>query len=110
MRPFRRSAILDAETGVQVGRVTYDGFSWAPVWSPDGDDLVYLHLSSTVVEMFMTEVNRSGAEFDFQAGLGMTDYGGLDGDSRPAWYVPEAGSAAGTASPTTAGLPQASAS
>ena len=110
MRRFRRSLILDAATGVQVGRVTYDGFSWAPVWSPDGDELVYLHLSSTVVEMFMTEVNRSGAEFDFQAGLGMADYGSLDGDSRPAWYVPEAGFAAGTASPTTPGLPQASAS
>jgi dipeptidyl aminopeptidase/acylaminoacyl peptidase len=102
--------VLDAATGVQVGRVTYDGFSWAPVWSPEGDELVYLHLSSTVVEMFMTEVNRSGAGFDLQAGLGMTDYGGLDGDSRPAWYVPGSGSAAATASPTATALPHASVS
>jgi Tol biopolymer transport system component len=94
--------VLDAATGSQVGRVTYDGFSWAPVWSPDGDELVYLHLSSTVVEMFMTEVNRSGASFDLQAGL--------EGDSRPAWYVPGSGSAAETAWPTTPALPQASAS
>jgi hypothetical protein len=80
------------------------------VWSPGGDELVYLHLSSTVVEMFMTEVNRSGADFDLQAGPHMTDYRGLDGHSGPAWYVPGSGSAAGIASPPAAALPQASAS
>jgi hypothetical protein len=66
--------------------------------------------SSTVVEMFMTEVNRSGAEFDVQAGFGMTDYGGLDGGSRPTWYVPGSGSAAGTASPEVAALSRPNAS
>jgi hypothetical protein len=81
-----------------------------PVWSPDGDKLVYLHLTSTVVEMFMSEVNRSGAEFGVQAGLDMTDHGELDGESRPAWYVPGSGSSAGMASPIATALPQASAS
>ena len=80
------------------------------MWSPAGDELVYLHLSSTVVEMFMTEVNRSGANFDLGAGLAMTDFSGLDGDSRPAWYVPASGSVAGTASPMVTALSQASAS
>ncbi len=101
--------VLDAATGAQVGRVTYDGFSWAPVWSPEGDQLVYLHLTSTVVEMFMTEVNRSDAGFDFQPGLDLTDYGSLDGDSRPAWYVGGSESAP-SPSPADSALASASAS
>lgn len=85
--------VLDAATGQQVAQVTYDGFSWAPVWSPAGDELVYMHLSSTVVDLDMTHVNRSGTAFDFRMEPNLTEYSGLDGSSRAAWYVPVGGNA-----------------
>lgn len=85
--------VLDAATGQQVAQVTYDGFSWAPVWSPAGDELVYMHLSSTVVDLDMTHVNRSGTAFEFRMEPNLTEYSGLDGSSRAAWYVPVGGNA-----------------
>jgi len=99
--------VLDANTGKQVGQVTYDGFSWAAVWSPDGDALVYFHLSSTVVDMYMTNVSRSGSQFLFKSEPNLTEYTGLEGDSRAAWYIPVPGA---PAAPATAGSPAASAS
>ena len=35
--------ILDAKTGAEVLRVTNDGRSWAPVFSPAGDGIAFLH-------------------------------------------------------------------
>jgi Tol biopolymer transport system component len=107
--------ILDAQTGKQLAQVTYDGFSWAPVWAPSGDDLVYMHLSSTVVDLYMTHVNRFGTAFTFQPEPNLTDYSGLEGDSRVAWTMPTAAaassasaSAPASASAGQSGVPSAS--
>jgi Tol biopolymer transport system component len=81
-------------TGRQVGRVTYESFSCAPVWWPDGEVLIYSHLSSTVVDLYMTKVSRSGTELAFQAEPDLTQSSGLDCDSRAAWYLPAAGAVA----------------
>ena len=70
--------------------MTYEGFSWAPVWSPDGEQLIYSHLSSMVVDLYMTKVSRSGTELAFQPEPDLTQSSGLDGDSRVAWYLPAA--------------------
>jgi Tol biopolymer transport system component len=101
--------VLDAETGKQVGRVTYDGFSWAPVWSPAGDELVYSHLSSTVVDLYMTHVSRSGIELEFQSEPNLAEYSGLDGDSKAAWYILAPGyvSAPMTSAPAASTVPSA---
>lgn len=85
---FGRVAAALSAVALLVAQVTYDGFSWAPVWSPDGDDLVYMHLSSTVVDLYMTHVNRSGTAFEFQMEPNLTEYSGLEGSSRAAWYMP----------------------
>jgi Tol biopolymer transport system component len=84
--------VLDSATGQQVAQVTYDGFSWAPVWSPAGDELVYMHLSSTVVDLDMTHV-RSGTAFEFRMEPDLTEHSSLDGSSRAAGYVPVGGNA-----------------
>jgi hypothetical protein len=86
------------------------------VWSPAGDELVYSHLSSTVVDLDMTHVSRSGTEIEFQSEPNLAEYSGLDGDSRAAWYMPAAGPAAAppfsvpAASAGTSATPNAGAS
>ena len=36
--------ILNATNGAELVRLTDDGASWAPVWSPAGDQIAYLHV------------------------------------------------------------------
>ncbi len=86
--------ILDAATGKEVGRVTSDGSSWAPVWSQRGDELVYMHLDGSVVDLYMVHVTTDAAgTFIFKVEPNLTQYSGLDGSSRAAWYIPPTGRA-----------------
>jgi Tol biopolymer transport system component len=95
-------AVLDVATGKQVAQVTTDGASWGPVWSPDGDKLVYMHLTGAIVDLNMVYISGSGANLTFKIEPNLTDYSGLDGDSTPAWYIPGYGPAAPTPTPTAA--------
>lgn len=80
--------VLDANTGKQVAQVTSDGNSWAPVWSPKGDELVYMHLTGAVVDLYMVHVAGSEGSFVFKIEPNLTEYSSLDGSSRAAWYIP----------------------
>ena len=53
-------AILDGRTGAEVLRVTNDGSSWAPVWSPRGDAIAYLHIVGQIVDLKMVGLTGSG--------------------------------------------------
>ena len=46
-------AILDARNGSEVLRLTNDGRSWAPVWSPKGDTIAYMHIDGLIVDLKM---------------------------------------------------------
>ncbi len=80
--------VLDAATGRQVAQVTNDGYSWGPVWSPDGEELVYMHLIGSVTELNMVYISGSAPQFSFRIEANLTDYSGVDGVSTPAWYIP----------------------
>jgi len=82
--------VLDAVTGTQVGQVTSDGASWAPVWSPAGDELVYMHLTGAVVDLYMVHIGWSAGNPTFKIEPHLTEYSGLDGGSAAAWYIPGA--------------------
>ena len=97
--------VLDATSGRQVATVTSDDASWGPVWSPAGDELVYMHITGTVVDLNMVYISGSGADMTFKIEPHLTDYSGLDGASPAAWFVPGYGptptpSATPTATPT----------
>lgn len=98
--------VLDATSGKQVAQVTSDGASWAPVWSPDGDKLVYMHLTGAIVDLNMVYISGSGPSFTFRIEPNLTDYTGLDGQSTAAWYIPGYGP---TPSPTDSPTPSDSA-
>ena len=52
--------ILDAATGAELARLTDDGDSWAPTWSPRGDQLAYLHVAGQVVDLRMAQLEGTG--------------------------------------------------
>jgi hypothetical protein len=81
-------AILDASTGALIGQITADGQSWAPVWSPAGDTLIYKHTSGNAAVLRMVHVSVSGGHLAYYSEPNLMDYNGLDVGSAVAWYMP----------------------
>jgi len=80
--------ILDARTGAEVARVTNDDTSWSPVWSPKGDAIAYLHLGGGIVDLKMVKLTPNGGSWTVGETLNLTEVSGLDGASRPGWFIP----------------------
>ncbi len=94
--------ILDASTGAELVRVTSDGDSWAPSWSPAGDQLAYLHVSGQVVDLRLVQLDGSAPTWTVGDPMDLTTNAGLDGISRPDWFVPADQMPIPTAAPSTA--------
>jgi Tol biopolymer transport system component len=80
--------ILDARTGAEVVRVTDDGASFKPAWSPRGDAIVFLRMVGGVTDLIMTTLEASGGVPRPVEEILLTDAAGLDPESRPTWYIP----------------------
>ena len=52
--------ILNAATGAELARLTDDGNSWAPAWSPRGDQIAYLHVAGQVIDLRMAQLEGTG--------------------------------------------------
>jgi Tol biopolymer transport system component len=79
--------ILDAAHGRELLRITDDGRSWAPVWSPAGDAIAYLHSEGLIVDLKMTTLSGVAPAWTIGETVDLTQVSGLDGGSRPDWYV-----------------------
>jgi TolB protein len=79
--------ILDAAHGRELLRVTDDGASWAPVWSPAGDSIAFLHIEGLIVDLKMTTLDGAAPDWTVGESVDLTQVSGLDGGSRPDWYV-----------------------
>ncbi len=79
--------ILDAGNGAEVLRVTSDGASWSPVWSPRGDAIAFFHIAGQIVDLRMATLEGT-TEFTVADTIDLTKVSGLDGASRPSWYIP----------------------
>ena len=80
--------ILDAAHGRELLRVTTDGASWAPVWSPAGDAIAFLHLDGQIVDLKLARLGGPGPDWTVTDTIDLTQVSGLDGGSRPDWYIP----------------------
>jgi Tol biopolymer transport system component len=80
--------ILDATNGSELIRLTNDGNSWAPTWSPMGDEIAFLHVTGQVVDLRMVQLGGAGPTWTVKGSLDLTSSAGLDSLSRPDWYVP----------------------
>ena len=94
--------ILDGVTGAEVLRVTNDGNAWAPVWSPKGDSVAFLHVNGQVVDLRLVMLEGSGPSWTLGDALDLTSGAGLDSLSRPGWFIPADQLPAPTAQPTAA--------
>ena len=102
--------ILDASRGRELLRVTNDGGSLAPVWSPKGDAIAFLHIEGQIVDLRMAVLGGSAPDWTVTDTKALTEVSGLDGASRPGWFIPASELPAPTPAPTPVATPSASAS
>jgi TolB protein len=103
--------ILDATNGRELMRLTNDGASWAPVWSPVGDSIAFLHIAGQIVDLKLATLDGAAPNWTVKSVTDLTQVSGLDGASRPSWYVPADQLPAPTATPLQSlGAPGASGS
>jgi Tol biopolymer transport system component len=80
--------ILDGSGNERV-RVTNDGRSWGGAWSPDGNQIAFLRLVGSNVELAVATIGRgAGATLTVEEIEPLTEDSGLDASSRPAWWGP----------------------
>jgi hypothetical protein len=82
--------ILDARTGAELFRVTDDGRSWSPVWSPVGDAIAFLHEEGGIVDLRMVRLTGRGPNWQVAETINLTEVSGLEATSRPGWFIPAA--------------------
>jgi Tol biopolymer transport system component len=103
-------AILDATNGRELLRVTNDGASWAPAWSPTGDSIAFLHLSGQIVDLKLARLEGDAPNWTVKDITDLTEFSGLDGESRPGWFVPADQGPAATPTPVVSTAPSSSGS
>jgi dipeptidyl aminopeptidase/acylaminoacyl peptidase len=94
--------ILNGSTGAELLRLTTDGRSWGPTWSPKGDAIAFLHLSFQIVDLRLITLEGKAPSFRPGDVLDLTEYSGLDGASKPGWFIPGARVTAPTPAPSRA--------
>ncbi len=94
--------ILDGATGAEILRVTDDGGSFSPVWSPAGDAIAYLHLDGSIVDLKMATLDGAAGSWTIGETTSLTEVSGLDAASRPGWFIPPGEMPAQSASPSSA--------
>jgi Tol biopolymer transport system component len=103
-------AILDATNGRELLRLTNDGASWAPVWSPTGDSIAFLHLSGQIVDLKLVRLDGDAPNWTVKDVTSLTEFSGLDGESRPSWFVPVDQRPAGSPAPAVSTAPSSAGS
>jgi Tol biopolymer transport system component len=79
--------ILDTK-GNELLRVTNDDHSFSPVWSPAGDSIAFLHLAGQIVDLDLARLDGANGSWTVKEIVPLTQVSGLDGASRPGWFVP----------------------
>jgi Tol biopolymer transport system component len=80
--------ILDGVSGTELLRVTNDDKSFAPIWSPAGDAIAFLHLEGTIVDLKLARLDGPSGAWTVSETISLTNVSGLDAASHPSWFVP----------------------
>ncbi len=85
----RDIVLVNARRGDVRVQLTTDGDSFAPEFSPDGDQIAYLHRDGLDIDLrVMTlETNEQGL-ITMLDDRPVTSDGGIDGISNPSWFIP----------------------
>ena len=84
----RDVVILDPETWEEVARLTTNGRSFAPVWSPNGDQIAYLHADGLDVNLRVMTLAQGATGPTLELDQAVTVDGAVDPESAPAWFIP----------------------
>ncbi len=109
----RNIAILDAGTGKLLALLTHDDRSFAPIWSPAGNQIAFLQANGTTIDLELMTLGGTAPHFTAAKVEPLTSQSQLDGTSRPTWFIPAsemptptpAPSAAGSAAPAASAAP-----
>jgi Tol biopolymer transport system component len=85
----RDIAIVGARLGDEKARLTNDGDSFAPVVSPDGDQIAYLHRDGVNIDVRIMTLDLSSGGITLVEDVPITTDGGIDPSSTPAWFIPK---------------------
>lgn len=80
--------VIDARTGAELLRLTNDASSFAPAWSPAGDEIIYQHVDRGVIDLWLVKLVGAGPGWTVGDSLALTVSAGLDGGSRESWFIP----------------------
>lgn len=80
--------ILHATRGTELLRVTSDGQSWGPVWSPAGDAVAFLRMDGQSVDLHLARLTGPRGDWTIEETVALTDVSGLDAASTPDWFIP----------------------
>jgi dipeptidyl aminopeptidase/acylaminoacyl peptidase len=94
----RDIVVLDPRNWNEVP-LTHDEDSFAPVWSPNGDQIAYLHRDGMKVDLRVITLDPSAAQLTVVDDKAITADGHIDPESTPAWFIPEAERTQPTAAP-----------
>lgn len=84
----RDLVILDAVKGTEILRLTSDGRSFAPVWSPAGDQIAFMRASGLNLDLWVDTLAVRGSVFSVTKEEPLTSQSRLDATSKPTWFVP----------------------
>jgi Tol biopolymer transport system component len=79
--------VIDARNGAEVFRVTDDGRSWSPVWSPLGDSIAFLHEDGGIVDLRLARLGGTAPAWEVTETINLTEVSGLEATSRPGWFI-----------------------
>lgn len=74
--------------GTEVLRVTTDEHSFAPVWSPAGDAIVFFREAYGVVDAWLVRLGGAPGTPTLGETIQLTFAAGLEAGSRPDWHIP----------------------
>jgi len=80
--------ILDGASGQELMRVTDDGSSWAPTWSPAGDGIAYLHVNGQTVDLRLAKLDGTAPNWAISETIDLTEVSDLEPASKPDWFIP----------------------
>ncbi len=84
----RDVVILDAHTGKLLAQLTHDARSFAPTWSPAGNQIAFLRAVGTTIDLDLITLGGTAPRFTAAKTEPLTSQSQLDGTSRPVWYIP----------------------